>query len=220
MKITFTSKNTSDAVLFSLDNAPDTIPSPSEYAIPLNFSGNERIHIYVDEPLPAQTSLYLDQDSKQTGQLTTSTGHIGCGDIQALQRPDTKQLKRHATETDIPPGLYQLTWYNTDFPEELIEKTIHDQLGEKPKPSVKLPPWVMWGSAAAFIGLWFLKQRELALICAFVPFLGWRLLPHSKTYLAQEKAREQWKKQSEQLEDDTFPGLVILMERIGEPTAP
>ena len=56
----------------------------------------------------------------------------------------------------------------------------------------RLPAWIIWGSATAFVICWYLQLRGLALASFFIPFLGWRLFRLSKTYRAKEQALRDW----------------------------
>lgn len=62
----------------------------------------------------------------------------------------------------------------------------------RPPAPPRLPTWIIWGSAAAFVIFWYLQLRGLALACFFIPFLGWRLFRHSKSYKAKEQALRDW----------------------------
>lgn len=62
----------------------------------------------------------------------------------------------------------------------------------RPPAPPRLPSWIIWGSAAAFVALWYLQWRTLALASFFIPFLGWRLYRRSKTYRAKEQAFREW----------------------------
>lgn len=183
-----------EIALFSLDDNPAAIRLRND---------QRNLHLYLDEPIPDELSPFLDQRSRQDAELTTASGRIAFG---------SKQARQHTT-ADIPSGSYQVTLYATNFPYELVETTIRDRFGEKPKPAPRLPAWIIWGSAVSFIGLWFLGFHLPAIACFFVPFLGWRLVSSSKAYRTKVNAAGNWNAACNQLEADCFPDVVIQMSR-------
>lgn len=216
MKIIMTRPNSDDTFLFSLDNVPAAIPYPSVQALPLGFSNNRLVHLYVDEPIPDKITPHLDQTSQQYSELHTSTGRIAFGDIKLMQQPDEKHLARCNAIAKIQPGDYIATLHNTNFPEGWLENHIRKELGEEPKITTRLPPWIIWGCTAAFASLWFAGLQVPALLCAFTPFIGWRLLPQSKIYRQQEAARKHWSQKRKALEENIAPGLIIHLQNTSE----
>ena len=174
-----------EMALFSVDAlSPKFVPDPVALAsmetqglvmrFPTGSDGGYLLHVYLDEPIPADVMKYCVAGEAKKGVLNFEHGRLGFGGMESLSATFTPDgLIR--TDARIPPGKYEATAYLTEYPDELIAAAIEAKIGGKSLRVLALPGCVTpVGVLLAAIAL----AAEAWYLAAFVAaaFFGLRFL--------------------------------------------
>lgn len=90
--------------------------------LPTDGDGGYLLHLYVDEPPPAQIMRFCVVEDKLVGRFSTA-GRIAFGGVESACQ-DFKPNRLIRSDTVIRPGSYALVAYRTDIPDKVVTKTI------------------------------------------------------------------------------------------------
>lgn len=204
--------------LFDVDALPRSLPSDVKdfeqlvsqarlIRIPTGGDGGYLLHLFVDEPIPAETRRYCMGNDRLTGDFYTVEGRIAFGGMESAY---VEFKPNHNIRSDgvIEPGRYAYTVYRTEFPDDLIEqatKKVEQTEGER---------WIgrapLLAVLVLFATAWALAIFQLFVAAGLVflgSFLVVRWLRRLPAYQALTVRRGQ-----AQL---AFPGVVMEFRRVG-----
>lgn len=90
---------------------------------PTGGDGGYLLHLYVDESIPADLQRYCLADDKLTGAFRTEQGNVAFGGIESTF-VGFKPNRHIRADGAIPPGEYHYTAFHTEFPDELVTRTL------------------------------------------------------------------------------------------------
>lgn len=142
-----------EMALFDVDALPAARPDDSTVAaleasnrlvrFPTGGDGGYLLHLYVDEPIPAELQRYCLADDKLTGAFRTEQGNVAFGGIESTF-VGFKPNRHIRADGAIPQGEYCYTAFHTEFPDELVVSVQSDHLEVWLSPCLTKLKWRSW----------------------------------------------------------------------------
>jgi len=177
--------------------------------LPTGADGGYLLHLYINENIGENISKYCDKNDIIKKEITISKGNISFGGIESAVH-DFKPNKNIRSDAKIPKGVYSATFFKTDYPENLVEDTILESVGENNLKYANLPTYVIAISFFLSILLLVLTFNTNAyyglILLTYVSavYYWFKKFTSSKKYIGIEKSIK-----AVNLE---FPNIVAFME--------
>jgi hypothetical protein len=168
------------------------------------------LHAYVEEPIPASLQPYL-YDPLIVENFAVPTGRLYFTGAEYALHQDEHLWRKMGGVFTVRPGIYRLTLWRTEYPDELLEQRLRQQVSPWAYRLHQGMGWLVMTAALGFVGLSLaalLTPREFWLryllplwgLLLLVPIVVSRLRPY-------REARERFR----QIEEE-FPSIVAHLE--------
>jgi hypothetical protein len=191
------------------------------YLINTSADGGYLLHVYVDEPLPEAMQQHA-KDPETVGTFSAPTGKLYFTGAEYAFREDDAPLRKYPGMGGsflVPPGDYRLTVFNMDYPEDLAEDRLREQVSSL--------AFGLHQNGGCFVGIAFLAflgvlaalrwtTWESWLLFVFPPLGFLILLPFIVSRLRLVREADQKYKAIE----SEYPSYIAVMESrrdVGEP---
>lgn len=134
---------------------------------PTGADGGYLLHLFVDEPIPADIQRFCLVEDKLSGAFSTSRGNIAFGGLESTHA-NFKPNQNIRTDGSISPGDYSYTAFHTEFPDELIEQACRVERNSRERWLSRTPVTITLITIASAVSLaishrfWFIGLALLA----------------------------------------------------------
>lgn len=108
--------------------------------------GDHWLHLYIDEVPPPEVSSFAG-DPLETPSFFIPSGKLHYTGGEYVSKEDSELAKKYPhmlKHLDVPPGVYEATFYRTDFPDRVISEKLKAVLSAKERMLVALPSILAW----------------------------------------------------------------------------
>ena len=97
--------------------------------LPTGSDGGYLLYLYINEDINKKTKKYCIENDIIKKDITVLKGNISFGGIESAAQ-NFKPNKNIRSDAKVPQGEYSATFFQTDYPENLIEDKISETVGE------------------------------------------------------------------------------------------
>ncbi len=141
--------------------------------LPTGADGGYLLHLYEDELVDDDIWQYCVKEDKLTGEFLTKKGNIGFGGLESTYSK-FEPNKNIREDGIITQGNYLFSAYHTDYPNEVIEKTVEDRIGKEGMKIIEFPGHIIMVSVVLILVFLFLAfnfgTAYLIAAVAVIPF--------------------------------------------------
>ena len=156
---------------------------------PTGGDGGYLLHLYVDEPIPADLQRYCLADDKLTGVFHTEHGNVAFGGIESTF-VGFKPNRHIRADGTIPPGEYCYTAFHTDFPDELVTRTLRVEATSSELWLSRAPVAVSLATIALAVALAASQRFAMAGLALLIGYLAVKFLRKAPAYQALVSRRD------------------------------
>ncbi|KQV46308.1 hypothetical protein ASC95_27305 [Pelomonas sp. Root1217] len=188
-----------EMALFDIDALPAARPDDSTVAaleasnrlvrFPTGGDGGYLLHLYVDEPIPAGLQRYCLADDKLTGAFRTEQGNVAFGGIESTF-VGFKPNRHIRADGTIPPGEYRYTAFHTEFPDELVSRTLRVEATSSELWLSRAPVVVSLATIALAVALAVSQRFAMAGLGLLVGYFAVKFLRKAPAYQALVSRRD------------------------------
>lgn len=188
-----------EMALFDVDALPAARPDDSTVAaleasnrlvrFPTGGDGGYLLHLYVDEPIPAELQRYCLADDKLTGAFRTEQGNVAFGGIESTF-VGFKPNRHIRADGAIPQGEYRYTAFHTEFPDELVSQTLRVEATSSELWLSRAPVVVSLATFALAVALAVTQRFGMAGLALLVGYFAVKLIRQTRAYQALISKRD------------------------------
>lgn len=178
---------------------------------PTGGDGGYLLHLYVDEPVPADLQRFCLADDKFTGGFSTEHGNVAFGGLEStFANFEPNRLIR--ADGTIPSGDYSYTAFHTEFPDELVSRTLRVEATSRERWLSRAPLILSLVTFSLAVTLAVAQRFPTAGLALLAGFFGVRFLRRIPAYQATVVRRD-----AAQLE---LPSIVVELRSAAVPHLP
>lgn len=185
--------------LFDIDALPASRPEDSTLValeesgrlirFPTEGDGGYLLHLFVDQPIPEDLLRYCLAEDTLTGVFKTEQGNIAFGGIESAF-VGFKPNRQIRADGAIPPGEYSYTAFHTEFPDELVIRTLQVEANSTEVWLSRAPVVVFLATIALAVALLAAQRFALAALAPLVGYFAAKLICKAPAYQDIESRRK------------------------------
>ena len=172
--------------------------------------GGYLLHLYIDEEIDTAIKKYCSKTEIIKSKIIIKKGNISFGGLESAFFK-FKPNKNIRCDSKVESGLYNVTLYQTEYPDELIEEKMLNEVGKKNIKHNLIPSYVLTIGFFISVILLVLSANSnikfgLALIAlVFTIYIWFKKYIHSSKYLKIEKKIHEV--------NNCFPSIIGVMKK-------
>lgn len=190
-----------EMALFALDSLPKNQCPDAEQLdelerqgqlvrMPTGADGGYLLHAYVDEPVPPDLLQFCSMEDKLTSVFRPVSGNVAFGGLESTYQ-EFKANDAIRSDGIIMPGSYALAAYHTDFPDDLVDRTVNEGLSTGDLRFLAMPGYAIFLALVSMIATLATGHFAISLGLGIVWYVVFRFYLRSPRYLRLQKLRSE-----------------------------